>query len=358
MRTVREAAAVVVLLAAVAVTPGAARAAPAPQQTGYLGVRVVDVDSASAARLQLPAVRGARVESVADSSPAASAGLKADDVITEFAGQPVESVAALTRIVGETPPGREVSMTYYRGGSSHTVRVRVGRAPGMEWYGGPGRELRIRGLRRVISDSTREHLRRTMDSVRAQMDSARGQIEREFRVERFRAPGRSGSFMFLFSGPGRLGVELQPLSEQLGAYFGVTDGKGALVSEVRKDSPAEKAGLKAGDVIVSVGGKDVEDPGDVVEAIQDADQGPLKITVMRKGARRTVTVDLPARPDYGGRWTSPVRGPIVLPAPGFPAVPGAMPAPVRRIRELVAPMAPGHTVWLRGAWPPLVDRYI
>ena len=52
---------------------------------------------------------------------------------------------------------------------------------------------------------------------------------------------------------GRLGVQLNELSPQLAEYFGAPEG-GALVAGVTKDSPAEKAGIKAGDVITSING--------------------------------------------------------------------------------------------------------
>ncbi len=373
MRLARDTALALALVAAV-LAPKAVRAAPAPQDAGFLGVQVADVDSASAARLHLPAVRGARVESVADSSPAQAASLQKDDVITAFDGQRVESVAALTRMVGETPPGREVTLAYVRNGSSHEARVRIGERPGMSWYGGPDRDIRIR-MRKIIDDSTRQRLRETLDSVRVRMDSAGREMRRNFRGEIFSAPGGGRSFMFSFGGQGRLGVMLQPLGKQLGDYFGVSDGHGALISEVTEGSAAEKAGLKAGDVIVSVAGKPVEDPGAVVEAVHSADKGALAVTVIRKGKRQTVTVDLPERPAPGersARWFRVQDGgartlaPPALPnAPAMPRMrwiaapraPGAGPAPYR-VRELMAPGAPGALPASVRALLPAVDRYI
>ena len=191
MRLARNAAVALAFVSAVLV-PKAVHAAPAPQDAGYLGVQVADVDSASAARLHLPAVRGARVMSVADSSPAQAAGLQKDDVITSFDGQRVESVAALTRMVGETPPGREVTLSYVRDGSTKEARVRVGERPGMSWYAGPGRDVQIR-IRKIIDDSTRQRLRETMDSVRARMDSAGREMRRQFREEMITTPGGAAS---------------------------------------------------------------------------------------------------------------------------------------------------------------------
>ncbi len=80
------------------------------------------------------------------------------------------------------------------------------------------------------------------------------------------------------------------LNEQLGEYFGVRDGEGVLVTEVLEDTPAEKAGLKAGDVIIEIDDDDIEETGDVVNAIGDKDPGDMvNIVVLRD--RKTITFD-------------------------------------------------------------------
>ncbi len=83
---------------------------------------------------------------------------------------------------------------------------------------------------------------------------------------------------------GWLGVNIDDLNPQLGDYFGVEDGDGVLVTAVVEDGPAAKAGLKAGDVIVKVGGDEVEDTGDLHETLAgtEADQ-KVKIEYLRKG---------------------------------------------------------------------------
>ena len=93
-----------------------------------------------------------------------------------------------------------------------------------------------------------------------------------------------------------LGIYLQPLTEQLRDYFRVKDGKGVLISEVVEDSPADEAGLKAGDVIIAVGDEDIEGQDDVVEAIREREEGEeVEIVVVRKGRKKTLTAELTAR---------------------------------------------------------------
>src|SRR5690606_17747356 len=83
-----------------------------------IGVHVRDLDPE-----QLKTGSGAVVERVQEGSPAAKAGLKTGDVITEFDGERVRSARHLARLVGETPPGRDVSVTVRRGGDTVTLSV-------------------------------------------------------------------------------------------------------------------------------------------------------------------------------------------------------------------------------------------
>jgi serine protease Do len=92
---------------------------------------------------------------------------------------------------------------------------------------------------------------------------------------------------------GWLGVSLQPLSPDLAASFGVKEAKGALVSEVSGDSPAARAGLKSGDVIVEFNGKKIEDPSALARAVAVAKPGETsKLTVWRDRQPTTVDVKL------------------------------------------------------------------
>jgi serine protease Do len=96
---------------------------------------------------------------------------------------------------------------------------------------------------------------------------------------------------------GWLGVSLQPLTPDLAASFGVKDQKGALVSDVVPDSPAARAGLKSGDVVLQYDGKKIDDPGDLARAVGMAAPGhEAKLTVWREKQERTVSVKLNETP--------------------------------------------------------------
>jgi serine protease Do len=97
-----------------------------------------------------------------------------------------------------------------------------------------------------------------------------------------------GNFVFGF-GNRRIGISTQTLSKQLAEYFGVKDG-GVLVTSVTENSPAAKAGLKAGDVITAVDGEKVSSPGDITRALGKKETGDVSLTVIRDKSMRTVTV--------------------------------------------------------------------
>jgi len=92
---------------------------------------------------------------------------------------------------------------------------------------------------------------------------------------------------------GFLGVQIQDLSNQLSDYFKVKGGNGVLVSEVVKDSPAKKAGLKAGDIITKVDGEDIENAGDLTKTIRNyKPDTKVSIGIIRDGKKKKLEATL------------------------------------------------------------------
>jgi serine protease Do len=234
-----------------------------------IGVMVSDLDQKEPS--------GVRVDDVDREGPAERAGLKDGDVVVEFDGERVRSARQFTRLVQETPSGRGVKVTVLRGGARETLDITPESAPAA-WsmaFAEPG--------------------------LRAELDrSLRGLGDLPQLAEpmfNFRYDG-AGPAM----GRGRLGVQVEPLSDQLAGFFGVTGG-GVLVSSVTEDSPAEKAGLKAGDVITSVNGTPVRDAGDLVDQLRGAGSGgEVSLGVVRDKKATTImaTIEQP-------RATRPAR---------------------------------------------------
>jgi C-terminal processing protease CtpA/Prc len=104
----------------------------------------------------------------------------------------------------------------------------------------------------------------------------------------------------MLSNSRRIGVSTTELTKQLADYFGVTGGKGVLVTAVTDDGPAAKAGLRAGDVITAVDGEAVDSSGDISRAINRKKDGDVTLTVIRNKSQQTL-----GRPQVGRRIVIP-----------------------------------------------------
>ena len=305
---------------------GAVSEAPSPppgiRQQSYLGVALADVSARDVERLGLPEERGALIEEVVDGSPADSAGFRAGDVVIEWRGETVFSAAELGRLVRETPPGRSVEVGLIRDGERQTLTVVPREREGASslFHGELPPEARAR-LRARLDDArhrwrdARERLEGLEDLEELEeLHERLGEIHGEMRwmpggegdsieIRRFRfAPRPDGEgAAFWISDRSRLGVRIQSLTPQLADYFGLGDRTGVLVVSVRDGSPADSAGLQAGDVLLSVDGGDVSDPGDVLRAVRAA-SGDVEMGVLRRGEERTLTARLsePGDGDDGG----------------------------------------------------------
>lgn len=255
----------------------------------WLGISMDEVSPEQAKELKLPAERGVLVTQVAEDSPAAKAGLKKNDVITEFDGQRVEGTAALRRMVREVPAGRTVPLSIWREGSAQTLRVELASRRGI--YRREG------GSRAFMTGPDGWDFNFEMPEIPEVPPIPPIPPMPAFRIgpfETFRA----------FGAP-MLGIDAEDLSGQLGNYFGAPDGEGVLVREVMPGTPAEKAGLKAGDVILRVDGNRVRNADDLRSALRekinksagsaDAEKAApvaADLTLLRGGKQTTARVEL------------------------------------------------------------------
>lgn len=278
---------------------------------GYLGVFLGDVNAERAKELKLTEVRGAVVGEVVKGSPAERAGLRADDVILSYNEERVNSAAQLHRLLSETPPGRQVVLGISRDGARQNITVAVGersvRSPFGFKFGGEldtqlmyqeaermrqqaeemRRKLDAEGARRMLEES--ESLRQQAETMRAEIE----QLRREGKLQGFDG-GRGFYYRF---GPGRyyLGVKTTPLNEQLAKFFNVKGGSGLLVTEVEPKSPAERAGLKAGDCIISVNGERVTSEPELRRLIgrpgkDEKESSESTLTIVRERNEQTIKV--------------------------------------------------------------------
>lgn len=234
----------------------------------WLGVELHEVTGEKAKEFKLPAERGVLLGKVVDDSPASKAGLKENDVITDINGQRVEGAAQFRRMIHEIPAGRSVQLTVWRDGRSQTVTATLGK-----------------------SEERRHTLKMIAPSAPGSFAFAMPEIPE--------IPSMEWNGTFVLGGQPRLGIDAEDLSGQLGTFFGTPDGEGILVREVMPDSPAEKAGLKAGDVITSFDGERIHSLGDLREKLaakreaKDKDR-TVKLGVLRNHNQVSLSVELPA----------------------------------------------------------------
>jgi C-terminal processing protease CtpA/Prc len=245
----------------------------------YLGVYLEEVTSDRVKELGLKQERGAVVMKVVAGGPAEKAGIKENDVIVSFNGRRVDSARELRRLLSETPAGREIDMEVIRGGNQQAINATLARrSPGVLFMGPDG----SLNTGRLWAD-------RLGDRHRELTDKLRGELP-DFGTFNFSLPYQFGAFRGT-----RLGLSVETISDQLAEYFGVKAKQGLLVTEVIENTPAARAGLKAGDVITAVDNAPVEGLDTLIKAIDNKEEGPVTLTIVRNRAEQTITVTLEKR---------------------------------------------------------------
>ena len=257
--------------------PKARHVAAAPQVVevesspgrSYLGVGVVDLNSDRVQALKLKDDRGVEVSQVDQDAPAGKAGLKEHDVIVAFNGTPVESQEQFKRLMRETPPGRTVSLDIMRDGQQQTLKVQLADRKKMESTVWPHEPRDFAFAMPAMP---------AMPPMPPMPDYPRAWTDRT--ITRVRSVS---------------GATLESLTPQLGDFFGVKNGEGMLVRSVQKGSPAESAGLRAGDVVVRVGDQKITDSSDWSEALRSGKNGKVAVVIVRDKKEQTLSLSVPPR---------------------------------------------------------------
>lgn len=249
------------------------------QARGFLGAELGEVNRDTVQRLKLREERGALIEEVIPGSGASSAGLQKNDVVVKWDSEPIESAREMTRHIRETPVGRTVRLGVIRDGREIELNVKIGERAALLTPPLVTRPIVPRPM------ATRPLATRPM--VTPPM-VARPLASRPV----IRATRPDVQIIQPFRDRSRLGVDLNGMTDQLAEYFGLSKRTGALVVFVFADSPAAKAGLKAGDVILSAGGNIVETPGDLHRVLTTRQEGAMEVKVLRDKQEKTFTVQL------------------------------------------------------------------
>ncbi|MDD4050506.1 MAG: PDZ domain-containing protein [candidate division Zixibacteria bacterium] len=251
---------------------GSAGAATEKDGTPWIGVFTQKIDPNLKEAFDLDRADGVVVVDIMKDSPAEKAGLHRKDIVISVNGKKVDSPDVLSEYVQETHPGDTTIIVVLHNGKEDKYPVIIGNRPGRKFD----------AARNNYGDNLRKY------------------------------------FQFGSTPSSYIGTQIIDLNAQLADYFGVPNGEGVLVTEVEKDSPAEKAGLKAGDVIVAVDGKAVAETQDLVDLIGDKEKGD-KVTVAyyRRGARAELPVKVDERDESYGNMMMPNLN-LGLPVmPGF-----------------------------------------
>ncbi|MGR0187749.1 DegQ family serine endoprotease [Azospirillum aestuarii] len=205
---------------------------------GWLGASVQPVGPDIASALGLTEPTGALVAEVSNNGPAAKAGVESGDVVTEYAGKPVQEPHDLTRMVARTKPGDTARVVVQRDGKPMTLEVRV---------------------------------------AELQPPSQQAEAQQQ-------KPGE-----------GQLGLTLAPMTSELRKQFSLdTDINGAVVVEVSPNSPAARSGFERGDVITRAGQQPVEGPDDVTKAVEAARKSNKNsVLLLRRREDSALFVPLP-----------------------------------------------------------------
>ena len=194
---------------------------------GWLGVSIQDVDKRMARALSRKDAGGVLVGEVSPSGPAGASGLQRGDIILKFDGQPVEDITELRNMVASSEPGHRTELTIERGGEQKTLTVKLGELPDEEAQaGGP--------------DRSQEH--------------------------------------------GTVGLQLRELTPALRSRLDY-QGEGVLVAGVATGSPAQKAGLRPGDVLVEVNHQAVQSPAEASAQLRQVEKGDtILLLIHREGS--------------------------------------------------------------------------
>jgi serine protease Do len=242
---------------------------------GYLGVEASDISEDQMGALKLKEARGAEIISLDHDGPACKAGMRMHDVILQMNGQVIEGQEQLKRLLRDQPVGRTVSFLISRDGQTQTMTMQMA-------------DRRTVGLQ-----AWEQHY-----SVPAPGDGPSGSVGGNSFMGRSTSAGttaipkghREVLAMNMILSSSYTGAQLEVMGPQLAGYFGSEGGSGLLVRSVDSNSPAEEAGLKAGDVVVKVNSIAVSSGTDWTKTVHDNKGRPVPVVVIRDKQEQTLTL--------------------------------------------------------------------
>ncbi|MEX2530452.1 MAG: PDZ domain-containing protein [Gemmatimonadota bacterium] len=271
-----------------------------PPQPGILPGRMRQDGQQAGGGTGTPTDLEIRVSAVAEGGPAELAGIRRGDRLLSVDGEQI-SPSLLDRLALGVPAGAEAVVGIERDGEEFEFVVEATERPCV-WPGSAALAVHLDSVRVRLRDQGEalQRMQIRMDTAyTAWLEGVRETAEaREARVraaaERASEMGERVRLMRIEAGAPLVlgqrivaGAELSPLNPDLARYFGTSDG--LLVLSVTGGSPAERAGLLAGDVVVAIGGEDVRDlAGARTEFSRAFASPPVPVAVIREGERMSL----------------------------------------------------------------------
>jgi serine protease Do len=237
---------------------------------GYLGIEMRDVTEDQVASLKLKEAKGAEITSLDHDGPACKAGMLTHDVILQMNGQLIDNDDQLRKLLKEMPVGRTVNFVVSRDGQTQTMTMQT-------------------ADRRAVEQAAWEkHY-----SVPAPSGAAHGNSFMSASPSSVATPKSHKDLLGtpdIILNPSFTGAKLEVMGPQLAQFFGAVEGAGLLVRSVDENSPAEEAGLKAGDVVVKVNSISVSNGTDWTKTVHDNRGKPVPVVVIRDKHEQTLTL--------------------------------------------------------------------
>jgi serine protease Do len=242
---------------------------------GYLGIETRDVSDGQLGLLKLKDARGAEITDLDHDGPACKAGLRMHDVIVQMNGQAIENEDQLHKLLRDLPVGRVVNFVVSRDGQTQTMTMTTAdrRTLGLQAWEqhysvpAPGPSGVVRG-NSFFNNSTAKPTTTTAPKEHKDLLGTETIV-------------LSSSFT---------GAKLELMGPQLAEFFGAQGGAGLLVRSVDGNSPADDAGMKAGDVVVKINSIPVANGTDWTKTVHDNKGKALPVVVLREKHEQTLTL--------------------------------------------------------------------
>jgi len=234
-------------------------------ERGWLGVSIEENEEGKV-----------RIIAIEKESPAELAKLKEGDMVLKIEREEVTSTKMLAKEIRKRKPGKTITLKIERNGKEIDVKVKLG-------------EYSEKNVRIELESK----FPRLFIAPKPPKPPGIPKLPEIRKLPKPPEPPEPRLFSWGLEHRKYIGIYLEEINRELSEYFGVKEGRGLLVAKITKDSPAEKAGLKVGDVIIKADGIRTEQARDLTGVIQDKEKGErIKLELLRNKKVRSVEVEI------------------------------------------------------------------